>query len=363
MFTQTHRRILVAPLDWGLGHTARCVPVIAHLQACGHIPIVACNAWQRVFIEKTFGPIDIIDLPGYNITYSRWNQYAQAGLLSQIPGILRTIRTERQWLQHTVQQHRIEGIISDNRYGLYHDTLPSVIMTHQLQIKTGMGSAADRTLQKMHYKYLERFAATWVVDAPGTPNLGGGLSHPQTLPRNAVHMGLLSRFANESAGNESGDIVILLSGPEPQRGELEKILWAQAYSIDRKITFIAGSATAVVPQHIPAHITYHAQLAGAALLSVLKNAGLVVCRSGYSTLMDLVALHKKAILLPTPGQTEQQYLGTHLHTQGIFYCTPQKKFNLVHALSAAQQFPFHIPQLQAAYGIYKDVVDEWVEGL
>ena len=363
MFTQTQRRILVAPLDWGLGHTARCVPVIAHLQACGHIPVVACNAWQRLFIEKTFGAIDIIDLPGYNITYSRWNQYAQAGLLAQLPGILRTIKQEHQWLQHAVQQHRINGIISDNRYGLYHDTLPSVIMTHQLQIKTGMGSAVDRTLQKMHYKYLERFAATWVVDAPGTPSLGGGLSHPHTRPRDAVYMGLLSRFANESAGNESGDIVILLSGPEPQRGELEKLLWAQACSLDRKIIFIAGSATTVVPQQIPAHITYHAQLAGAALLPVLQNAGLVVCRSGYSTLMDLVALHKKAILLPTPGQTEQQYLGTHLHTQGIFYCTQQKNFNLARTLISAQQFPFHMPQLQGAYGIYKEVVDEWMGGL
>ena len=353
----------MAPLDWGLGHTARCVPIIAHLQACGHIPVVACNAWQRVFIEKTFGAIEIIDLPGYNITYSRWNQYAQAGLLAQLPGIMHTIRTERQWVQRAVREYRIDGIISDNRYGLYHHTLPSVIMTHQLQIKTGMGSAADRILQKMHYKYMECFAATWVVDAPGTPNLGGGLSHPHTLPGNAVYMGLLSRFANESSGNDGSDIVILLSGPEPQRGELEKILWAQACSLDRKIIFIAGSATATAPQHIPAHIAYHAQLAGDELLPVLQSAGLVVCRSGYSTIMDLVALRKKAILVPTPGQTEQQYLGTHLHAQGIFYSAPQKAFNLHSAVAAAQQFPFHIPQLHGAYELYKEVVDAWVGGL
>ncbi len=361
MFTTTHRRILVAPLDWGLGHTARCVPVIAYLQACGHIPVVACNPWQRVFIEKTFGPIEIIDLEGYNITYSRLNKYAQAGLLWQMPGILRTIAREHQWLKQTVKQHRIDGIISDNRYGLYHDTLPSVIMTHQLQIQTGFGQQADRTVQKLHYRYLARFGATWVVDTPGTPNLGGKLSHPHALPGNGLYMGLLSRFAGKAVGKETDTILILLSGPEPQRGQLSRLLWQQACALGREVVFVEGSINADVPAHIPPHITYHQQLAGDALLPLLQGAGMVICRSGYSTLMDLAALGKKAIVIPTPGQTEQAYLGRYLHEQGVFYCAQQKKFDLARSLATAEDFPFHALLVDGAFGFYKSVVDEWVK--
>lgn len=364
MSTHQPKHILIAPLDWGLGHTTRCVPLIRYILSLGHVPVVAANPSQRAFIEETFGNIEIIHLEGYNILYSEWNRFGQTGLLSQMPRILKTINTEHKWLMQLSDERQLDGIISDNRYGLFHPHIPSVILTHQLQVQTGLGNIPDLVIQKLHYKYLNRFNAAWVVDVPGMPNLGGKLSHPVTLPQRTAYTGLLSQFEGmDKSNNADGGLLILLSGPEPQRGILSSILWQQALNYKGMVTFVEGSENVIAPATIPPHITYHKRLTNKQLLPILLSANMVISRSGYSTLMDLIALCKKAIIIPTPGQTEQQYLGRHLHSQGIFYCTPQKGFDLETALKEARQFPYHYPALDGSYIVYQNVIDDWLKGM
>lgn len=360
MATNAQKHILIAPLDWGLGHTTRVMPLISHIQSLGHIPVVAGNVAQRSFIKETFGKIDNIHLDGYDITYSKWNKWAQAGILAQLPHIQRAITNEHNWLKQITQEKKIDGIISDNRYGLFHPHIPSVILTHQLKVQSGFGNFTDRAIQKIHYKYLNRFGATWVVDAQNSCGLAGRLSHTKTLPHHTSYIGLLSRFspvANATSGN--GPLLVLLSGPEPQRSALSRILWQQVQSHNGEVIFVEGTKQAQPPAGIPAHIVWHQQLHGSAAEQAIRKAGMIVCRSGYSTLMDLAALQKKAILIPTPGQTEQEYLGQSLHKQGIFYSTQQKGFDLNAAITAAQQFPFHSLALQQHFNDYERVVKDW----
>ena len=363
MATQTSKRILISPLDWGLGHTSRCIPIIGCIQSLGHVPVVACNESQRSFIEETFSDIEIIHIDGYDITYSKWNRFGQIGVLSQLPRLNKVIIEEHNWLQQHAKLLKLDGIISDNRYGLFHSTIPSVIMTHQLKVQTGVGKFADRTIQKLHYKYLDRFGATWVVDVPGITNLAGELSHPRHLPHRTTYLGLLSQFeglagkAYESVGDT---LLVLLSGPEPQRTELSNMLWQQVQDHNGKVIFVDGSDIANTPARIPPHIIYHKRLAGKALAATLQGAGMVICRSGYSTILDLVALNKRAILIPTPGQTEQEYLGKCLSEEKVFYCTKQSEFDLKIALREAGRFQFHSLQLQNAYSGYRTVLTDWI---
>ena len=314
MVTCKHKHILIAPLDWGLGHTTRCVPLIRFLLRQGHIPLFAGNETQRRFIENSMGTIDFIHLEGYNIKYSRWNKYAQIGLLSQLPDILGTIKKEQKWLQQLTSARKIDGIISDNRYGLFHSSVPSVILTHQLQVKSGTGATADGFVRKLHYKFMNRFKAVWVVDTPESPGLAGTLSHPDRLPEHASYIGLLSQFENTPsiAGADKAKLLILLSGPEPQRSMLSAILWRQVQDFDGHVVFVEGTENAPVPARIPENVEWHKRLAGKALEHLLQSAGMVVCRSGYSTIMDLTALQKQAVLIPTPGQTEQEYLAERM---------------------------------------------------
>jgi hypothetical protein len=162
----------------------------------GHNPIVAGNAAQLEIIRAAFPDgIATTPLDGYNVSYSSWNRFLQMGLLTQIPGLLRTIQQEHHWLKEKADQLKLDGVISDNRYGLFHTAVPTVILTHQLRIQTGLGTIADNLVQRRHYKFLNRFGKVWVVDTPDGPGLAGILSHPAALPDNACYTGLLSRLA------------------------------------------------------------------------------------------------------------------------------------------------------------------------
>ena len=235
-------------------------------------------------------------------------------------------------------------------------------------VQTGFGGLPDRAIQRLHYKMIGRFNNAWVVDIPGNGGLAGALSHPRLLPEKCRYIGLLSRFATDVVAPKRdtegiAPLLMLLSGPEPQRSDLARILWRQALVHPGPIVFVEGTEMAVTPAIIPQHITYHKRLTHAALAPLLQGAEMVICRSGYSTLMDLATLGKKAILIPTPGQTEQQYLARYLHKEGKYYTAGQQGFNLTTAMADATQFPFLPSGLQSSYEIYKDIVEEWAEAL
>lgn len=360
MVTVKPKHILIAPLDWGLGHTTRCVPLIRHILRLGHIPLFAGNAAQRSFINEIFPAIENIHLDGYNVTYSAANRVAQAGIFAQLPHIARTIASEQKWLLHICATRQIDGILSDNRYGLFHSSVPSVIITHQLRVLTGMGNIADRAVQKLHYRYLDRFNEVWVPDVQGDDNLAGKLSHTTIQPHRTKYIGLLSQFDESPSENAGGPLTILLSGPEPQRSNLSGILWQQIMHHKENVVFIEGSEQAATPLHIPSHITYHKRLAGTKLAGVLQQAGTIVCRSGYSTIMDLIRLGKQAVLIPTPGQTEQEYLAKHLSKQGLFTSVKQNGFDLAKTLTTMSQDPAKPAGLITHYNDHIPVLENWI---
>jgi len=351
---ETPLRILVAPLDWGLGHTTRCVPIIRYLLSLGHKVTVAGNDWQRSYIEETFPGIETIHLDGYNVRYGTSGKTFLFNILKQLPRLLGTVKKEHRWLGKLQTTHPFDLIIADNRYGLYHQGIPCVIMTHQLQIQTGLGNYCNTLLRHLHYRLLHKFAQCWVVDVAGAPNLSGKLAHPKHLPRNAHYIGLLSQVAAPiQVAATDHSLLVLLSGPEPQRTILSDTLWAQLSAYKGNIIFVEGTDGGKERTDVPVNVSYHKRLTGQELQPILQAASLVICRSGYSTVMDLVALQKKAILIPTPGQTEQEYIARHLSRQQVFLSAAQQGMNLKLLLDIAIPFPFHIPCLQQDYEQFK----------
>ncbi len=317
----------------------------------------AGNHQQCDYISGTFPGIETIYLEGYNVRYAASGSMFMPAILQQIPSLLHTIRRENAWLKETIEHYKIDMVISDNRYGLYHKKVPSVIITHQLNIITGFGSIADDMLRRLHYRFLNRFNNVWVVDMPGAPGLAGQLSHPKQLPDNTQYIGLLSQVEIKETTGEKY-LLVLLSGPEPQRTLLADKLWQQVLLYNGKIIFVEGSDEVAAKQDIPPHITYHKRLSGDALAAAISGADMVICRSGYSTLMDLVKLNKKAILIPTPGQTEQEYLAKHLAGKGNFTYVAQHKINLLNDLDNTSYSPFAMSQDN--FKLFIQVVDEWL---
>ena len=356
------KRILVAALDWGMGHTTRCIPIVAHLAAKGHHVIFAGNEAQRLLMRAACPGVDEAALPGYGVSYSR--RALMAGLVAQLPKIALAIRAERHWLRELVKQEApIHGVISDNRYGLYHPDVPCVILTHQLNIRSGMGRLADAAVRARHDRMLARFAETWIVDDVDI-NLAGNLSRRESMPQNARHIGLLSQCATSSSSlptPAAKHILILLSGPEPQRTILSGLLWEQALRLTEPVVFVEGNRS--VSRSAPPHIRHIPIAARSDVPALIASARLVVCRSGYSTLMDLAALNAPAILIPTPGQTEQEYLAGHAQRKNWVISAQQKAFSLRGMLDAAAGSSFRPMAAPEAFLQYRDVLDEWAAAL
>lgn len=356
------KKILLSPLDWGLGHTTRCIPLARHLEALGAQLFFAGNEVQCAFFQKTFPQIHYLPLKGYGVRYSKSRIGFLPKLLRQMPCIFRTIREEHQWLIEAAEIHGFDGILSDNRYGLWHPGIPSVFLTHQPGLRTGFGVFADRVFARLHQRLMSRFGAIWLVDTPQFPGLSGALAHPDFLPQNARYIGLLSQFEKREESVNKSTLLILLSGPEPQRSILSEKLWQQVQNSPLPVVFVEGKAAA--PKRFSTEkIRWVAQLNTTELLPVLQSARYVVCRSGYSTLMDAAVLNLKLILIPTPGQTEQEYLGKRLFRNQQALCYRQEDFFLKHSLSDAEKFLFSPLGCKGDAQQFVLALEEWYQQL
>mgnify|MGYP003339457003 CR=1 FL=1 len=337
------RRVLVAPLDWGLGHATRCIPLIRQLEEQGAEIWLAGEGPQETLLRAEFPHLPFLTLKGYRIQYSRSGKFMIWKMLRQIPAIKKAIRYEHEWLKKMFADLPFDEVISDNRYGLHHPNINSIIITHQLRIKTGLGSLTENILQRWNYTYLEKFDQCWIPDLENDHALAGELSHPDRKPSMPVtYLGPLSRFISLNIPTRKNKLLIILSGPEPQRTILEEKIFRDIAHYDGEATVVRGLPSSQT--HVPSTgmINIYNHLSSEELNKEMNEAELVIARSGYSTIMDSFTLGKKCIFIPTPGQTEQEYLGNYLQKNGRALCVQQKTFDLRIAIEQADQFNYSI---------------------
>lgn len=352
-------RVLVVPLDWGLGHASRCIPIVNILLKHNIDVFLAGEGTVVKILEKAQPDCVILPLKGYRIRYSHNPAFLLFKLLLQSPKIFSIINFENQWLKRTVFEHKIDAVISDNRFGLFHSSIPTVFLTHQLSIQTG-NNFLNKVSQKINFRFINRFKECWVPDFQGADNLAGELSHPSMLPSIPVkYLGLLSRFEKISTVKKSG-LLLLISGPEPQRSIFEDLLLSQLHNIEAEITLVRGLPLGGKKiMNAPKNLVIHQHLETEQLSALIQRSENIVARCGYSTIMDLVALNQQAILVPTPGQTEQEYLADQLMERKIFYTCPQKNFVLCEALKLASSFKNNISF--PGKSITETVIIDWIQ--
>lgn len=350
-------RILIAPLDWGLGHATRCIPVIRMLVASGAEVLIAADGPTAALLKNEFPAIKILSLKGYKITYSRRAQWFFVKMLRQLPSITASIKYENKWLAKTIEDERIDCVISDNRFGFYNSKVPCIYITHQLFIETG-NVLLNILAQKIHYRFINRFSTCWVPDAAGKPNLAGKLSHPQKKPAIPVkYIGCLSRFENKNISSSIG-ILILLSGPEPQRTIFENIILNELPLLQNISITIVRGLPGEVNELKNDHATIYNHLPADELNTAILSAETAICRAGYSSIMDLATLGKNAVLVPTPGQGEQEYLAAYLMKQQLFYSVPQQNFSLQKTLEEVKEFSFL--KIEKIDGLQEDIIQKLV---
>ncbi|WP_213520832.1 glycosyltransferase [Nonlabens sp.] len=322
---QKSKNILIAPLNWGLGHATRCIPIINAIINNGDHPIIASDGEALELLKKEYSKQTFIELPSYDIEYAKEGQNLRLKMLKDSPKIWMAIRNEQQMLQEIIPKYTISGIISDNRLGLYSNLVPSVIITHQLQVLSGSTTWLSTQL---HLHYIKKYDYCWIPDFDSPNNLTGKLSYNEDFEIEKVFLGPLSRFQNTGNYQKKYDLMVLLSGPEPQRGILEKKLLTELKSYKGKVLFIAGKVEKEQKVEKKGRLTYYNYLSTDGLQKALDRSEMVLSRSGYTTIMDLQKMGKKAFFIPTPGQFEQEYLAELLDQKGIVPYATQEDFQI-----------------------------------
>ncbi|TYB79025.1 glycosyltransferase [Bizionia myxarmorum] len=318
------KHILVAPLNWGLGHATRCIPIINALIEHNLTPILASDGAALALLKNEFPELIALELPSYAITYAKKAAFLKYKLLKDTPRILKTMAAEKVATAKILANYPIIGIISDNRFGVYAAEVPSVYITHQLQVLSGNTTWLST---KIHAAVMEKFDQCWVPDTSESINLSGKLGHLKKFKSQIKYIGALSRFEKKDLPIVY-DIMVLLSGPEPQRQYLEINLLEELKNFKGSVVFVKGVVETKITKEVTGNMTLYNFLTSDLLETAINQSQLIISRSGYTTIMDLAKLEKQAFFIPTPGQLEQQYLAKRLQDQGLVPFCEQDDFTL-----------------------------------
>ncbi|MCL5126904.1 MULTISPECIES: glycosyltransferase [unclassified Algibacter] len=318
------KRILVAPLNWGLGHATRCIPIINALILNGFEPIIASDGVALALLKKEFPNLKCLELPSYNVTYAKNGKHFKLKLIKDSPKLLKAIKAEKKAVKNIVDSEGISGIISDNRLGVRSKKVPSVFITHQLNVLSGITTWFST---KIHQKIINKFHACWVPDTAGEINLSGKLGHIKHFEIPTTYIGPLSRFTKKETEIKN-DLMVLISGPEPQRSMLEERLLAELKDFNGKIMFVKGVMENEQTIQVNGNMTIYNFMTSTLLEKTINESELIISRSGYTTVMDLAKLNKKAFFIPTPGQFEQEYLAERLSDMRLVPTCSQDNFSL-----------------------------------
>lgn len=323
--TLVSRRVLVAPMDWGLGHATRCIPLIHSLLDLNCAVIVAGSGPSLEILKEEFPSLPGIELPPYDPQYARSSALVWK-LASQFPRFLNTVRLERYATEKIVRDHNIDFIISDNRYGCRSGKAKSIFMGHQINLRISSGARwMQPAVNHLHQWFLEKFDACWVPDWKGEHSLAGDLSQSEQI--NALYLGPVSRFSKLPEVPKIYDLAFILSGPEPQRTLLEERIIALAGNQGRRMCIVRGVRDRTV-YPASADLVVLDRADSGTLSDIIAKSEVLVARSGYSTIMDLAHTGGKAVFVPTPGQPEQEYLARRLEQNGIAGCLNQDELDL-----------------------------------
>lgn len=340
------KRILVAPLDWGLGHATRDVPVIQALLDAGHEVILVADGRPYDFLSRRFPQLQIIRCPGYAITYPKSDQF-MAHMAKSGPRIAKALREEHKAAERIAEETGADVIISDNRLNFRSGRTKNIFITHQLRVKAGALTFAASAL---HRKFYSKFDEVWIPDFEGRNTISGDLAYQKHPRKNYRYLGPLTRFSlvKTRMDTQGDQLLFMLSGPEPQRTIFEEKIIEEVKKFPVKALILRGQPGEPHASSPVAGVRMINHLDDEALAAEIGKSYAVVSRGGYSTLCDLIGASKKLIGVPTPGQTEQEYCCRHLAKQNRMVMMEQKKFSLEKALEELPHVePFRFSQRSA----------------
>jgi len=319
-----------------LGHAARCIPIIKHLISEGHMLSIAADDEALSLLKNTFGSqIKTYAFPQTKIKYGNTKFGTQIRLIKNAFSYFSYYKKEKKNTLSLLNKiEEVDLIISDNRYACYSNSIPSVIISHQINLKLPLLLRVFSFIPNYFIlKRIKRFNELWIPDVEDINiNLSGNLSHPKSKKINLKYIGILSRFTKKTNEVKEKYILVILSGPEPQKSIFEKIVINKLKQLQGYSIIIIGGIHKFETNTIKSIKLKNSM----DIESYLEDAEIVISRAGYTSIMDYVRMGKKAIMIATPGQTEQEYLAKHLKNNPLFVFQKQNKIDLLQGLKDLQ---------------------------
>ncbi len=336
-------RILFAVLDWGLGHATRSSALIQQLLKKNNDIILASNGLAGYWLKNQFPRLEYVELPSYKVSYPKNVRFFKWHMAQQVPAWIKTFKHERYLTTRLKKKYAFRIIFSDNRPGIYSSETSSYYITHQLKVLSGITSGLTSFLHRKAFRVFNRIL---IPDFEGKDNLSGRLGHPEKISKKAFpplqYIGPVSRFNKEEMNTNTSPTyrwLIIISGPEHQRTQFEKAILRNREFFGNRVALVRGTQEKIQAAY-PSHWDIFDLAGTKTLASLIKDSEKIMSRSGYSSVMDWFVLKKSAVLVPTPGQYEQEYLAKYLNNKYLFASIQQK--DLENLSSRNMHFPgFH----------------------
>jgi uncharacterized protein (TIGR00661 family) len=329
--------VLITPLDWGLGHATRCVPIISEFLKRDCKVSIATSGDALELLKREFPQLTFFELISYKAEYATDDRLL-IKLFFQSFKFMAAIRKEYRQLTKIIVEHQFDLIISDNRFGCYSKEVRSIFITHQLNFVFRPSMKwAEGIINHWNRQKIKRFDHCWIPDFPDQ-KFSGELSTPKGLSVSFV--GILSRFKESTSQAEKKyDLLALISGPEPQRTIFEKIIRRQASNLNKRILLVKGNpkeGDIIVTNELVSEVGH---LKTNELQLAIESSEFIICRSGYSSVMDLATIGTdRIIFVPTPGQPEQEYLANKMRAMNWAYTIDQNKLDITKAISGSVSY-------------------------
>ncbi len=323
--------ILISALNWGLGHAARIVPIVEILISEGFRVFLASDGRSYFFLKKRFPQLPVLEAPKLDVKYSVNAGIMPLKIFFQMPEIWLWAKKDYRWLQRVVKKYKIDLVISDNRYGMVSRKVPSIFITHQLNIQVPENmNGAKKIVDKLNANYVCKFDEIWIPDFEDCFRVSGILSENKLCDKKITYLGILSRFINFPKINfdPKFDVLFIVSGNEPQRTYFQELVVNQLKTCELDAVVFCGKTEKFVAKQ-EENILFLSHIEDETFIRYLFSSNVIIARSGYSTIMDLITVGRTGILIPTPMQTEQMYLAEYLSKNEIFHTVNQEELNLV----------------------------------
>jgi len=337
------KTILYAVLNWGLGHATRSIPIIKYLIQQNYKLIIASDGEAMYLLQNEFPALIFEEVNAYNAIYSNNSSSFNFIMAKQVPKFMKAINVEHKHCKSLVKKHQVDYIISDNRYGFYHQQIPTALICHQLHLLFEGNTLIEKIVNKSYQVYLRKFKQLWVPDFKAPNSISGKLS--QLNWTNVQFIGADSRLEKLNISNKY-KVAAVLSGPEPQRSMLERKIANELANTKGKHLLIRGTKNGDNLDEFE-NIEVIDFATSKLLNQKIQESEMVICRSGYTSIIDLLKLQKKALLIPTPGQIEQEYLAKNLEHKNWFVIANQEKLNISESLLKLNETEY--PKLKFQY--------------